>query len=460
MGIDITLNGRVRLASATKTAKPRKVLQQAADVMRAHFSRGPDPVEVGDVPGGHGFSFEAHPAAQSIEVFADDSGRFRLDARTTVVGPGYHAAVCELADELAKKLNIEWAARGTASDGAAEDAAVKPGCWDDTGYFFTRDFAALERSFDDYTRNVCNVLLKTEADGLADEPGGTRAWRFAVGVPVSPRYLYEADVLTPMGPRDMAWARAAAADPSSPAARSIFAWWHRKEDAGYHLASALVQMWKWAVPNGSDMHAMGVVFAFDDLLVAYDLDPALDYPWADIREMCELIDEMNEDGLPEVALELFDIATEKSDGRPGTIGYCRAKVAHDLPGEWRIILPGRFGVEMEEAGTWIAFDSTTTVRVSSMRIGKGEERPSAAELIETFEKPEDAQDAPMQTWAEGETLGRGYFFSESDKEGKYTTLMAAVAERGEFAFVTISFDQPEDKEVVMEIWKSIRPQAE
>lgn len=454
MGIDIALSGRVRAASVTKTAKPRKVLQQAADLMAARFGLGMHKAEIGDEPGGYGFTFDAHPAAELISVFADDAGRFRLEARTTLVGPGYHAALCELADDFAKKLNVEWSPRG--ADEEAETAQREHRCWDDTEYFFTRDFAALERAFDEFTRSLSAVLQKSITDAGAD------GIAMAVGMPVSPRYMYKADVLTPIGPRNLAWVRAATAAPSSAAARSIYPWWHAERDARHHLGRALSLMWQWSVPDpGGVVHATAMGMALDEIATAYEMDPALDYPWADVREMCQAIADMSEEEeLPEEIEALFEIAHEKSDGVAGTIGYRRGMLGHDLPGGWTIRLPGRFDVDMEEESTWMAYDATTTVRVSSMRIGKDDERPPASELIETFEKPEEAQDAPLETWTDGETLGRGYFFSESDKEGKYTTLMAAVAGRGTFAFVTISFDVEEDREMVVDIWKSIRPPSD
>src|SRR5262249_8501108 len=93
-----------------------------------------------------------HPCAEDVEMVVPEPGRIAVSAKTSTVGPGYHACLCDVMHRLGDALAIDW-------DGSGDEAG--PG--DETGYFRTGDPRALEDEFVRWLRGVMQVV----GEGLA-----------------------------------------------------------------------------------------------------------------------------------------------------------------------------------------------------------------------------------------------------------------------------------------------------
>lgn len=300
-------------------------------------------VVVDDERGGSVLYAKTHPAAEDVEValgYDEDDGeslrRLVISAKTSTVGPGYHADLCEAIAALGEGMNVAW-------DPPDEDEEEG----DDTGYFFTRDRAALEQEMLRWLHKVVHVL-----DEKNDDASGLQ-----LSMPIQPRYHGPAGaaVLTQLGPRDRAWILAVKADPR--AGIDVFPWWQPGRGAAYELGRVLVHLWldaRFRRACTDEEERLG-----RDLLArlgrAYRLDPALDYPWAAWELLHDDVIGAKDDELSELVRERAASCGENH------IGYREHDVDVTLAGGWHITVPGSFSVEMDERGTWSAWEDGHTV---------------------------------------------------------------------------------------------------
>ncbi|KAB2900384.1 MAG: hypothetical protein F9K40_09350 [Kofleriaceae bacterium] len=342
-----------------------------------------------------------HPAAERIEV--TDEGV--VSATTTPAGPGYHVAVCDAIDAASRALAITW-------DRPA--AADEDGGGDETGYFFERDLAAVERHMLQWLRTIAQWVLENDADGIH------------LALPIEHQYQMKG-VLTPTGPRDAAWFRAVVDDPRT--GIDFFPWWSPGDNAAALLGRARCLMWtemRWRMPETHEEDELESDI-IELLEQAWALDPTLDYP---VREWA---------GLPGDIPDEVHARAAKATGP--LLGYRRYPVRVRLAGGWSVEIPGEFSESWED-GTWSAWHDGRTVWFDGF-----ERAAPAAELVEAA--PADGDVLRRQ---DGDVLKKGYLTLGDDGY----TLSTRNAIDGKLCLSTIVYPDEEDRDWAMHAWASLR----
>lgn len=391
--------------------------------------------EVREVDGEPVLYAALHPCAEAIEVVAPNRGVVRLSAMTTSVGPGYHQFVCSLMDRMAEDLGVAW---GPEVAGESDD---------ETGYFYGRDRARLEREMLTWLGAVCRAF--TEPGGMLDgehKPGDVPP---AMAMDLGTRFLHGGDATTPMGPRSRAWFEAAAAEPQR--GTDFFAWWEEGESARTLLGRAEALMWslvRW-VPAVTEEDLEVQRRAAELLAAAYDLDPSLAYPW---REWAELMALAEWEGEPREEVE------RRAAAEPPTqpIGYLRSDVVASLPGPWTVVLPGAMSMVDDESDDFVATDGTRTVRCYSMSLGEGNERPSMEEIMRDPPESDLENAEKLGPWTLGRVGGMGEVGRVREDGDEYWAMTTAVCTDGELTVLTMTYDRDEDRQWAERTWRSVR----
>lgn len=346
-----------------------------------------------------------HPAEEDVELRAVGPRKLLASARTSGAGPGYHAFVCELLDQVREKFAVQW---------QSVDATGDTG--DETGYFHDRDRAELEKQMRGWIRGVAKSLLSQD----------TTTWTgIAISMPATgPTYDVEG-VATALGPRDAAfWQRAAEDDAT---AEQFFSWWEPGTGAGYLLGRALCRMWadvRWreaANDKEEDLHDEVI----DLLQRGYALDAQRAWPFAEWAELLEL--RGNGEELPEGV---------RTQAEP-SIGYRRgALIAEPFPGA-RVRIPGSFSELFDKRGSWSAYEDGRTVWVSLLTAKKKTDKPT---------KPAAETEAKLEEIEEnGEKLYR--------VTGKRVVVSG---DEMRMLIVSVVFVEKKDSEWAMETYRSVQ----
>jgi hypothetical protein len=377
-----------------------------------------------------------HPCAEDVEIAIDGPGRVVATAKTSTVGPGYHAFVCELLHRLGDALAIDWDAPGD-----------EPGGGDETGYFHAGDPQALEDAFLDWLRGV--VRLVTE--GLEQD----YQWMM-ISMAIGHHYHHHGPLVTPMGPRDLRWLEAVAEE----AARGIdlFPWWAQGVGAPFRLGRALARMWRdvrWRTPL-TDEEGRLQMDVHLDLALAYRLDPSLAYPWREWVELLEAIEahfgyiEMAGDDLE------AEVRRRASAIGPGAstsmIGYRRRPVRVDLTDGWSIEVPGEMAEEWDDEGLWIARDAGRAVFFKSYSLTQEDgTRPPAAEILDGLTLP----DGQRLDHRDEDVIGRAVLTPPDGDEDPGWQLIGHNVVDGGLAACNIIFGDPDQREWAIATWKSL-----
>lgn len=379
-----------------------------------------------------------HPCAAAIEITAPQRGVVRLSAMTSSVGPGYHQFLCSLMDRMAEELGVAW---GPEIEGESED---------ETGYFYGRDRARLEREMLAWLGAVCRVFLEPGGMLEGDITPGEAPPAMAMGMEC--RFVHDGGVSTPMGPRDRAWFEAVAEDPRR--GIDFFAWWEEGESARTLLRRAEAMMWsqvRW-VPAASEEDFKIQCRAAELLAAAYERDATLAYPW---REWAELMALVEWEGEPRAEVE-----RRAAGEHPSTplIGYLRGDVVLSLPGPWTIVLPGTLSVGNDDSGEFVASDGTRTVRCSTLSFGEGDERPTMEQILDNPPPMDLERGEKLAPWRIGRLGGIAEVgrVKDGEKGEEYWMMAAMVCTDGELALVSIFYERDEDREWAERTWRSVR----
>jgi len=176
------------------------------------------------------------------------------------------------------------------------------------------------------------------------------------------------------------------------------------------------------------------------------LDPTLDYPWREWQELLTYADK--ESTLTSDVGGLA--AAEKARDQ---IGYRRRDVSvWSLPGEWWITVPGTFAEEWEDDKTWLAYDATRTVRLSSISISSPDGPAPADGLVADSTGQEEGE---VITQREGRTVGRASIKKKVEVGKNSWILHGKCAVAGSLAICTIYFEQASEREWAIRTWRSL-----
>lgn len=369
-----------------------------------------------------------HPASPPVEIRIGASGRVRLSANTTPAGPGYHAFLCDTLDQFAEEFEFAW--------GDADDP---------TGYFDDRDRAALEEAFRRWLATAC----------VAAEANGSKA---SVGLPAGHGFHATGEVLTPLGPRPVAWLATAGANP-----RDFFPWWNPDLDAAFYRNRALVRMWcdfPWRPPLTEAEGEVTDQIA-NDLTSAFKRDPAAELPWHEWQEVLHAIEHDEEGFTVAPAKEATSVKLWKRNrptkppARP--IGYRRHPVRVPLSNGWSVEVPGDFAREWDEGHAhWTAWNRTHSVWFHCLGYAKpGGVEPSAAEAIEMSRSslPDGEKLPPF----ERNGVVSEAVYGPTVEDGRTVWRLAAIAAvPGQVVVCHVYTEGPDDREWAVKTWHSLR----
>ncbi len=182
-----------------------------------------------DTSGAHAFAL--HPAAESLSMEIEGEC-VTVSAKTSNVGPGYHAFLVSLLDSVQAKLGLKWE--------WGEDG-------DETSYAKHRNFETLQSEMARHFKALATVI-----SNQMTERGYTE---MMMSMPIgSGIEIFENEILTPVGPITPAelrrWAMLEGLELAR-AAINYFPWWGQEFDGGFYRGLALNSMWmdmRWAKP--------------------------------------------------------------------------------------------------------------------------------------------------------------------------------------------------------------------
>jgi hypothetical protein len=253
-------------------------------------------------------------------------------------------------------------------------------------------------------------------------------------------------VATPLGPRSRAWVERVAKDPT--VAADAFPWWGEGVGAGYlrGLAVALIETEvRFRAPLDDRERALldRVVTAIER---AHGLDSELALPWPEAAEIYAML---GEDSLRATRAGVL-AERGKRDRARRQLGYRRHPVRVSLSGGWSLVVPGALAERWEEHGTWVGWDATRTIWMSSMT-AEGEQ--TTDETLASL--PELPGDADLLSMERGPIRGNARFGTSED-EGKETTVLRAHAAVGpHVALGTIVLLDDGDRAWALETWGSL-----
>jgi hypothetical protein len=393
-----------------------------ADWFAADFAEVlPQEVAISSEDGEDHLSICLHPAAEELRLHFDSAGSVTAEANTGWGGPGFHKHVCEVLDRLGRKFSIVW----TPSDDEG----------DDTSFFRTRDWAALQAAVNQWFQALCQMIVKESMRGA--KPG-----EMAIGMPVDVQFTGSNDVQTPFGPRPIEWFRAQARNPR--AGDSLLGWIDEADNALAWRGRALAAMWqsvRWCRPR-TEAESRVHSYVINALEQAHTLDPVLEKPWREWRELAEL----NDVPVPSDAWA----RAETSPERP-LIGYRRHPVILRPFAGWSITLPGSMSEDLGETGP-LWFDDNCDVRLSTMMVDGSV--PSPRDLLRSLQPPPGDD---LGSWTTDGTLGRMAVGEEQEEDGTTrSNFQAVIAGHGEFAVCTVSAPDRSYADSVTRIFRSIR----
>jgi hypothetical protein len=195
----------------------------------------------------------------------------------------------------------------------------------------------------------------------------------ALGLPGDHGFSHPGPILTPLGPRSLAWLASAASDPN--AVRDSFPWWSPEPDAELYRNRALALLWcefPWRPPLTECEGELTDQIAAD-LEMAHALDSTGPLPW---QEWAEVLSALANDRLgltvqridPELGREVLRRAEGLTAPGP-LVGYRHYPIRIAVEGGWSVEVPGSFAEGWDADGrSWIGWDAGRRV---TLRVGAG-----------------------------------------------------------------------------------------
>jgi hypothetical protein len=412
VGLGLYLIGQLSEPLSQGDAIDRAARWLAAEAPEALVTKGQD----GD---GRPMLFvDLHPAAENLELVATGPGVLLASAKTSTAGPGYHAYLVELCERMSAALPLRWQ--------PPDDDA---GTGDETGYFVSKDFAALQDEMLAWLRALARDLLEVQGGDLA------------IGLPMDVSFEHPGFAKTPLGPRDRRWFEAVAEDPRR--GIDLLPWWDAGRTASHHRGLALALMWtqvRWRAPHDDGERAL-LDRVLGALETAFQLEPHAAYPWSAWDELARIA------GRAGPVTEWVRRQAAAAPSGPA-IGYRRFPVRLQLTGGWSIRLPGSFSESWDDQGTLCAWAEGRTVWFTSFTIRGTPPAPD----------PEPADDGTLER-RDGRLVSRATLKRSQEDGADYWQLQTVSNLEGARAVCTICFDAERDRDWALETWRSLENRA-
>lgn len=306
-----------------------------------------------------------HPAAEDVEISVD-RGSVLISAKTSTIGPGYHAMLVDLVDEVARRANITLAWEGDGDNGG-----------DETDYHEHRDMKLLREETVRWLKTVSGLILEHAGEGVE---------QFQINMPVGCDMVSrDFFVMSPMGEFQRGWFDAVAGAGESELetmAERFFPAWHEAGRAEYWANTGrYLMLWEvdWTVPADEGQRR-----GYEDVIACFEqarkLDPTLPLPEAELGELGKLLESREVPSPP------------ATDG----FGFRRGPMMRPVGSDWSAEIPGyfRLGEDVHENGRhqyyWfgarevhfstLGFRSTDDGMTAADMVGGGSEDDNREEL--------------------------------------------------------------------------------
>ena len=381
---------------------------------------------------------DLHPAADPVTITVTDTGRVVASADTSAVGPGYHTFIGRVLERAGDALDIDWTGETPAvGEGTAPKARAEAAAWGPQATAALTDRAGVERAHLAWLGHLLGRARQMRDQGVGGLHLGTKA-----GV----TYRFEGALATPLGPRDDAWLEQAASD--ARVAIDLRPWWTDATDARYLVSRAMCLLWteiRWRAP-GDDAERAVADEALRLLRKAFPLDPSLPYPWREWHELLRLRD-VDDPLLRQVA--------ERAARTPATrtpIGYRRGPVGISHAG-WTLEVPGSFA-ERRTDEEWWGGEGGRTVTLAGVTTGG----PTGPMLPDAFlSRVAGDLGEGVMTHRDGDVAGRARLGTDTSSGIEVGVLEGFSAVTGRGAAIRITFDDPDDWQWAIDLWKALRP---
>ncbi len=279
---------------------------------------------------------QLHPAEEPVE-FILDGGMIVAAAKTSSAGPGYHAWLVDLLEEVGRRVDVPW---NWADQGNGEG--------DGTGFHDSYDFTSLQASMADWLVELArSVLIKGDH---AEHP-------IALSLPVGDMVLGDAFAVSGTGSWSREWFESITGSDDAvrlQAADAFFPAWHPRDDARYWRGCGLALCWypmRWVQPADLTEETLYKA-ALGCFAKAHEMNPTIDLPEPEIREIWSLLAREGADRPP----------------APNGIGFRRGVMLRELPGGWSAHVPGYFATEHRDDGATTVFSfGDRSVQGTAMR---------------------------------------------------------------------------------------------
>jgi hypothetical protein len=420
-----------------RAARPEDMLMPVAEALRSAAARAfpelaPYTAVVPDE--GEQLLVRLHPADEEVRVGLHGE-RILLSARTNGGGPGYHAFVVALMDEVAAAHKLRWLPEVTEGDTVFND---------ETGYFADRRVDVLKDSMAAWLVAVARHLSEAAVDGnlyLMSMPMGT------------PVPCGLAGVVTPMGCVSLSWLRETADPEATEAdararAAGFFPWWEPAVDEHARVGVGRSALWRfpWHPPQGDEEAALANVALACLGPSPSSLGPGGAISHRDIEELATI-----------TVTPAADARPPSSDG----FGFMRRTVRRmPFPG-CTLELPGYFYEQDDETDrAKVYWFGDRVVRVDSWLVTSSEPGgPTPRELVERSTTSELGRPAPAGAFAIEAPPVTGYCVLLEPDDGETSRNAHAVIERpGRMLLLTITFPDAADAGWVESVVRSVNLQ--
>lgn len=363
-----------------------------------------------------------HPAEEPVE-FSFNGDSLVCSAKTNSAGPGFHAFLVELLEQIAPQCGLEW-------QWAAEEEG------DDTGYYQQRNFSDLQEQMIIWLQRVAQDIVTSEDYR-----------HVAISLPLNYTVEGEYCVISSMGYWSRDWFKEIVDTPASELSAhgdQFFPWWDKEMGARFWLNCGCVKAWvdlPWHAPQDhTELERYNLALACFDR--ARSLDPAIALPESEIKEIRELISR-NDPAL-----------------RPAEsgLGFKRKLMRRPITGDWTITIPGYYYDDLEdEDGTAVYWFDGRSIRGSSITVAGIEGRAAIAEEM----LGDRDQTGVILNMKEKHLQGHAQLLSPDEVGESYWKLTGRTAMTNYLCIVTICFDDPNDREWAIDTWHTVfRPAAD
>jgi hypothetical protein len=373
----------------------------------------------------HSLYVTLHPGAEFLEILWSPEQWIQVSAKTSTIGPGYHAFLIALLRHLETVLGLRW-------NWDEENA-------DETDFAKSGDFQSLQNQMADFWKGICSAILSQIQNN---------AKNIVINWPLNaPHPVLGGFAATPLGPLSRECCEAILTGDHNTliaACRRFFVWWDQEPDAVFWRNTGSMLLWSnvpWRIPDNKSERVV-CQLALDCFHRALLMDSNISLPQIEMDEL-------------QCFLALPEDAAQEQPSEEG-IGYYRRLMSHPLTGHWAINLPGYYSQLIEDDGTFVFWFGERTIRFSSFSVKRNPDATSSLQdSLAVF--PKENPNSKIISLEKNHLHGMAAISPpNADKDRDYWMLHGKiVCNEDSIGLLTLCFDDPADKTWAVETFQSI-----